>query len=138
MRTGIVLAKNGGALAQMITPFKLFVGGPIAGGEQYLSWIHIADMIKGIIFLLEKNDSRGVFNFTAPSPETNEEFSKKLAKVLNRPCIFRVPAIALETLYGEGAEIVVKGQKVFPARLFKEGYKFEFTDLDSALKDLLK
>lgn len=136
-RTGIVLSPEAGALAQMLPPFKAFVGGPIGTGKQYMSWIHIKDMVQGILYLIEEESTRGIYNFSAPLPVDNETFSKILAKSLNRPCIFKVPGFTLELLYGEGAQVILLGQKVVPSRLQEVGYKFHFAELQEALKDLL-
>lgn len=136
-RTGIVLSPESGALAQMLPPFKAFVGGPIGTGKQFMSWIHIKDMVQGILFLIENGSARGVFNFTAPQPVDNQEFSKTLARCINRPCVFKVPGLALELLYGEGAQVILRGQNVVPNRLREIGYKFYFSELESSLRDLL-
>ncbi len=137
LRTGIVLSPEAGALSQMIPPFKAFVGGPLGSGKQMMSWIHIQDMIRGILFLID-SESKGIYNLTAPYPVPNEEFSKDLASALNRPCLFRVPGLAIEVLYGEGANVVLKGQKVVPKRLQEEGFLFKFPELKKSLADLLK
>lgn len=136
-RIGIVLTSKGGALAQMLPVFKAFLGGQVASGKQYMSWIHIQDIVQAIFFLLENPNFQGVFNLTAPNPVTNREFSETLAKVLKRPCLFSVPSFALELLYGMGAEVVTKGQRVQPKRLLDSKFEFQFPNLEHALQDLI-
>jgi uncharacterized protein len=137
LRTGIVLSPEAGALQQMLTPFKLFTGGPLGSGKQCMSWIHIKDMIEGIIFLITNEKSEGAFNFTAPSPVTNYTFSKELGSVLNRPSFFVVPEFVIRTLFGESADVILKGQNVIPKNLLDAGFKFQFPELNSALRNLL-
>lgn len=136
LRTGVVLATGGGALEKMALPFKLGVGGKLGNGEQYLSWIHIDDMVNGIAFLLENPSCEGPFNMTAPSPETNKSFSHTLAKALSRPCLFTVPAFVMKLAMGESADMIVKGQKVLPTKLTAAGFRFSFPTLDTALADI--
>ena len=137
IRTGIVLSPESGAMQQMLLPFKMFVGGPLGNGKQYMSWIHLADMIGAIQFLLANPKAEGAFNFTAPNPCSNEEFSTVLGKVLGRPSFMRVPSFPLIALYGEGAEVILKGQNVIPSKLTALGYQFQFSELKNALEDLL-
>lgn len=137
IRTGIVLSPESGAMQQMLLPFKMFVGGPLGNGKQYMSWIHLADMIGAIQFLLANPKAEGPFNFTAPNPCSNEEFSTVLGKVLGRPSFMRVPSFPLIALYGEGAEVILKGQNVIPSKLTALGYQFQFSELKNALEDLL-
>lgn len=134
LRTGIVLAPKGGALAKMAMPFKCGVGGPIADGQQMMSWIHIDDMVAVITFLLENNDVHGAVNATAPQPVTNEEFSETLANVLSRPCAIRVPAWVMRTLMGEMADMILTGQAVLPERLEARGFLFRHPNLEDALR----
>lgn len=136
VRTGVVLAKEGGALPQLLTPFKLYLGGPVSSGSQWMSWIHIRDMANLLKFCL-LNDVSGPVNFTAPEPQKNWGFCRTLGDVLHRPSWLRVPAFALRLLYGEAAVVVVKGQKVLPKAALRAGYRFEFNDLKPALEDLL-
>lgn len=135
-RTGIVLDEEGGALAKMLMPFRLGLGGPIGTGKQYMSWIHIEDMVKALIFLLKNEKCTGPFNLTSPKPNTNAFFSLKLAKRLDRPCLFRVPAFVLKTLMGESSELVLYGQKVLPERLLSAGFEFSHPALEDALDSL--
>jgi uncharacterized protein len=136
LRTGIVVTKRGGALVKMLTPFRLGLGGPVASGQQYMSWIHLEDMLRGILHLIENHNCRGVFNFTAPNPVTNQEFSQALARALHRPCLFRVPELALRLAMGEAADLLIYGQRVVPKRLVESGYKFVYSDIDEAFNCL--
>jgi uncharacterized protein len=135
MRTGIVMSEEGGALARMLTPFKLGVGGPIAGGKQYMPWIHEDDVVGAYLFVLDNDDASGPINLSAPEPVTNKEFSKALGKTLSRPAFSPVPGFAIKTLYGEMATIVVNGVRMVPARLEELGYEFRHPDLREALAD---
>lgn len=136
LRTGIVLGKGGGALAKMLFPFKLFLGGPLGSGEQWMSWIQLEDEIGLILFLLEHPDTRGAVNATAPNPVTMNEFCKTLGDVLNRPSWAPVPASALRLLLGEMAEMLLTGQRVLPAQAQKLGYAFKYPTLLEALRGL--
>jgi uncharacterized protein (TIGR01777 family) len=137
LRTGIVLANTGGPLAKMLTPFKLFVGGPIAGGRQYMSWIHIEDEVGLILFALDRSEINGPLNAAAPHPVTNREFSKALGRVLGRPSFLPTPGFALRITLGQVAEIITTGQRVLPKKAQETGYSFKFTDIEPALRDLL-
>jgi uncharacterized protein (TIGR01777 family) len=129
LRTGVVISKRGGALQKMLPPFKLGLGGPIASGQQYMSWIHLEDVLQGILHLIQHQECSGVYNFTAPNPVTNQEFSQKLAATLNRPCIFRMPEFVMRLLMGEMADLLIYGQRVVPKRLLDSGYQFVFAEL---------
>jgi uncharacterized protein len=131
-RTGVVLAEGGGALDKMLPPFKLGVGGPVAGGRQYVPWVHLDDVVSGLLFLLD--NGRGTYNLTAPNPVTNKELSKALGRALHRPAVAPVPALAVRALYGEMAWIVTTGVRAVPKRLLDEGYSFRRPDLDDALR----
>ncbi len=133
LRTGVVLDEDGGALAKMLMPFRLGLGGPISDGKQYMSWIHIEDMIRGITFLLENEQCTGPYNLTSPNPNTNAFFSIKLASRLERPCMFRVPSFVIKTLMGESSDLVLFGQKVIPQRLMSSGFNFTYPTLEEAL-----
>ncbi len=137
LRTGIVLSPKGGALEKMIPPFQFGVGGPISSGEQGMSWIHIWDFVSSTFYLLNKKSSDGPYNIVSPNPCSNEEFSKELAKALFRPCLFKIPSLAIQALYGEGAQVITEGQFVMPKRLIEEGYEFQFQNLGDALRNLL-
>ena len=136
LRTGIVLGKGGGALAKMLLPFKLFVGGPLGSGEQWMSWIQLEDVIDLILFLLEHPDARGAINVTAPNSVTMNEFCKSLGDVLNRPSWAPVPTFALRLLLGEMADMLLTGQRVLPAQAQKLGYIFKYPTLREALEAL--
>ena len=137
LRTGIVLDKQGGALAKMLPAFRLGLGGPIGNGQQGMSWIHIEDMVNLIIFLLVNESLKGAFNATAPNSVTNQIFSKTLADTLQKPCIFKVPAWVLKLAMGEMSDLLVYGQHVYPKKLLDAGFKFRYAELNMALKNLL-
>jgi uncharacterized protein len=132
-----VLDKNGGALAKMLPPFKMFVGGPVGNGEQIVSWIHHDDLVGQIIFALDHAEVSGPLNGTAPTPVTNAEFSKALGKVLGRPSFMPTPAFMLRLALGEVADVVTKGQRVLPKASLDAGYRFRFSDVESALREVL-
>jgi uncharacterized protein (TIGR01777 family) len=131
-RTGVVLAPGGGALEKMLPPFKMGVGGPVAGGRQYVPWVHLDDVVGALLFLLDEGS--GAYNVTAPEPVTNRELSKALGRALRRPAVAPVPALAIRALYGEMAWIVTTGVRAVPKRLLDEGYSFKRPDLDDALR----
>jgi uncharacterized protein len=134
-RTGVVLSPHGGALEKMLPFFKLGIGGPVAGGSQYVPWVHLDDVVGAIAFLLENGD--GPVNVTAPEPATNKDFSRTLGRVLRRPAFAPVPALAVKTLYGEMATIVTTGQRAVPGRLRELGYAFRRPDLEAALRSVV-
>jgi uncharacterized protein (TIGR01777 family) len=136
IRTGVVLSDEGGALAKMMMPFRLGLGGPIGTGKQFMPWIHIEDMINGIQYLLHNQSSKGIYNLTSPNPNTNHFFSLALARRIERPCVFRVPAFVIKALMGESSDLVLYGQKVIPQKLLNEGFTFTFPTLKEALADL--
>ena len=133
-RTGVVLSESGGALEKMLPPFKMGVGGPVAGGRQYVPWVHLEDVVGAQLLLLETDGASGPFNVSAPEPVTNRELSKALGRVLRRPAVAPVPAAALRLLYGEMASIVTTGARVLPRRLEELGYEFGRPDLEDALR----
>lgn len=136
LRTGIVLSNKGGALEKMLLPFKLGLGGPIGDGRHFMSWIHIEDMARGVLYLLNDESCSGAFNFTAPNPVSNKEFSKTLASVLHRPAIFPMPKKVLQIIMGEMADLLTTGQNVIPAKLQNQGFTFIHPNLKAALEDL--
>lgn len=137
LRTGIVLGEQG-ALSKLLPPFKLGLGGPIASGQQWMSWIHIDDMVDIIIYAIQ-NDIAGPVNCTAPQPVTNREFTKTLGKVLKRPAIAPMPAAIVKLLFGQmGDELMVQGQCVMPHKIQQQGFKFKYIALESALSQLLQ
>jgi uncharacterized protein (TIGR01777 family) len=133
VRTGVVLNRDGGALGKMLTPFKLGVGGPVAGGRQYISWIHTDDLLGIVLAAIDSEQWRGPVNATAPQPQRNRDFSKALGRALHRPSLLPVPGAALRLLYGEMSEIVTTGARVLPVRALVLGYEFRHPQLDSAL-----
>lgn len=138
VRTGVVLDAGGGALAKMLPPFRLGVGGPVAGGDQYLPWIHADDLVGIYLAAIDGDDWSGAVNATAPEPVTNAAFSKALGRALKRPAVAPVPALAIRLLYGDMAEIVTEGQRAVPRRTLELGYAFAHPDLDEALADALQ
>jgi uncharacterized protein (TIGR01777 family) len=135
VRTGVVLDPDGGALARMITPFKLGAGGPVAGGEQWMPWIHVDDLVGIYVAAIDGADWSGPVNAAAPEPVTNAEFSQALGRALHRPAVLPIPGAALRLLYGDMAEIVTTGQRAVPKRPLELGYAFRHPDLDEALAD---
>lgn len=136
LRTGVVLAAEGGALAKMVPIFKAGLGGPLGSGQQYMPWIHIKDMVGGIRFLLTTPGLSGPFNMVSPYPVHNELFTDLLASVLNRPHFFRTPALVIKLLMGESSVLVLGGQRALPKRLENAGYTFKFSMLEKALENL--
>jgi uncharacterized protein len=138
-RIGVVLAKTGGALEKMLTPFKFGVGGVVGSGEQYMSWIAIDDLVQIIHFALENENLGGAVNATAPNPVNNKEFTETFGKVLNRPTLIPVPAFGIKLLFGEmGETLLLQGARVVPKRLQEAGFEFKFPDLENALKHILE
>jgi uncharacterized protein len=139
LRTGIVLSSDGGALKQMLLPFKIGLGGRIGNGRQWWSWIAIDDEIGAILHLIDSSNERGPVNLTAPNPVTNEQFTRTLNGVLHRPTLLPTPTFALKAMFGREAveEMFLGGQRVVPARLQASGYGFRHSDLEGALRQLL-
>jgi uncharacterized protein (TIGR01777 family) len=133
VRTGIVLG-HGGALQRMLLPFKLGIGGPVGDGKQWMSWVHIDDLAALYIFLIEHAETMGVYNGTAPNPVTMKTFAAALGRALHRPAVLPVPGFVLKVAMGEVADVVLTGQKVLPVRTEQAGFRFRFTDIDSALR----
>ncbi len=133
-RTGVVLSESGGALEKMLPPFKLGVGGPVAGGRQYVPWIHLDDVVGAILTCLDDDRAEGPVNVTAPASATNKELSQALGRVLGRPAVLPVPGLALKLLYGEMASIITTGARVVPRRLEELGYDFRQPELEPALR----
>ena len=136
VRTGLVLAAEGGFLSRLLLPFKLALGGPIGNGRQWMPWVHIKDQIALIDFLLHKDDASGPYNACAPHPVRNREFAKTLGQVLHRPAFMPMPAFALKVGLGELSGLLLGGQKAIPERLMAAGFTFQFTELHTALDDL--
>ena len=138
-RTGLVLSKNGGLLKQLLLPFKLGVGGPIAGGGQYMSWVHIEDVVGLFLWALDDHRVWGVINGTAPNPVTNRELSMALGRALHRPAVMPIPKFAVAALRGgELADTVAGGARVMPRRALDLGYEFRHPELDEALRSALR
>lgn len=137
LRTGVVLDREAGALAKMVPPFRMYVGGPVLPGSQWFSWIHIADEVGLILFALEDTRVSGPLNTTAPQPQTNREFSATIGKVLGKPSWLPVPGFALKILFGEMADTLTTGQRVIPQKALDLGYTFKFPTAEVALRDLL-
>lgn len=138
IRTGLVLDPEAGLLKQLLPPFRLGLGGPIAGGRQYMPWIHADDWVRLVLWVLDAEDRSGTFNGTAPNPSTNAELSKTLGRVLGRPAVVPVPKLAMKARFGsELGEVVTGGQRVVPRRALDGGFEFAHPELEPALRDLL-
>ncbi|MGN6225084.1 TIGR01777 family oxidoreductase [Pseudoxanthomonas sp.] len=137
LRTGIVLGADGGALGKMLPPFRWGLGGPMGDGRQWMSWIHREDLIALIQWLLEQDGAGGAYNGTAPEPVRNRDFARTLGRVLHRPALLPAPAPLLRLAFGEGARLLLTGQRVLPMHALVEGFRFRFPDLEDALRDLL-
>lgn len=137
LRTGVVLSTKGGALQQMLLPFRAFVGGPIGSGKQWFPWIHIADEIAAILWCLDHARLSGPVNLVAPGIVTMKQFAQALGRALHRPAFLSVPAAPLKLLLGEVAEVMLEGQRAVPKKLLDDGFKFRFADVDAALANLL-
>ncbi|PMG29417.1 TIGR01777 family protein [Shewanella sp. 10N.286.52.C2] len=136
LRIGIVLGKNGGALAKMLPPFKLGLGGPIGKGTHGVSWIHIDDLTHLIEHLINSNDAKGIFNATAPNPVNHKQFAQSLGFTLKRPAKIPTPVLALRLAMGEMADLIVEGQFVLPKRTLASGFNFKYTHIDPALDSI--
>jgi len=138
VRTGIVLDRKGGALAKMLPPFQLFVGGPLGSGRQYMPWIHKEDWVRLVTFAMTHEGARGPLNATAPAPVTNAEFSKALGRALHRPSLLPAPAFALRLALGEMADaLLLGGQRALPVRATDLGFSFRYSNIDHALSNVL-
>lgn len=136
-RTGVVLSASGGAVSRMLPFFKLGIGGPVAGGHQYVPWVHLDDLVAAILRCVDDPTVEGPVNVSAPKPVTNAELSHALGRALGRPAVLPVPAIALKLLYGEMAELITTGQRMIPARLLELGFEFRHPEVEQALRDVL-
>jgi uncharacterized protein (TIGR01777 family) len=137
VRVGVVLDKEGGALAALLTPFKLGAGGPVGGGKQWMSWVHHEDMTGLFLVALDHSAAAGPLNGTAPGPVTNREFGRALGRALHRPAFLPMPGFALRMLVGEAAELVLTGQRVLPKRTQQLGYVFKYPAIDAALREIV-
>lgn len=139
VRVGIVLGQNGGALAKMLPPFRFGLGAPLGSGRQYMPWIHIEDLVRLMVFAAEHENVRGPANGVGPLPVTNREFTKTLGKVLSRPTILPpVPRFMLNLMFGEFGQILLHSQRVVPKKALEAGFEFRFSELEPALRDVLK
>jgi uncharacterized protein len=137
-RIGVVLGRGGGVLARLLPIFRLGLGGPVGSGKQWFSWIHAGDLVELLVWLLENEQARGVYNATAPGPVTSAGFARTLGRVLHRPAFLPVPAFALRLRFGEGASVMLTGQRVLPVRAEAEGFRFAHPTLEAALADLTR
>jgi uncharacterized protein (TIGR01777 family) len=137
VRVGVVLDREGGALTKMLLPFKMFMGGPVGSGKQWVSWIHHEDLVGLILLGLDNPRASGPMNGTAPNPVTNKELAKALGRTLHRPSFMPTPKFALRVMLGEVAGLVTTGQRVLPRKALEWGYAFKFPEIDTALRDVL-
>ena len=138
VRIGIVLANGGGALGKMLTPFQMGAGGPIGTGRQWFSWVHRDDLVNIIIEAVEREDLSGVYNATAPNPVKMNEFCQKLGEALNRPSWLPVPEFVIELLLGDGAVVVLEGQQVLPKKTQAANIKYQYPEVRSALREIVR
>jgi uncharacterized protein len=136
-RFGVVLGNDGGALEQMVRPFRFFAGGPLGSGEQWFSWIHVDDLCRAALFVMCRYDVSGPVNFTAPGPVKNRNLAKSIGKVLHRPSFMPAPGFAIKLMLGEFGSVILQGQRVVPGVLSSKGFAFKFPDIEAALRDLL-
>jgi len=136
-RFGVVFGTNGGALPQMIMPFRFFMGGPIGSGRQWVSWIHIQDLCRAYAYVMENKDIQGPVNFAAPGPVRNRDLAKAIGTILGRPSFMPAPSFMISLVLGEFGSIILKGQRVVPGILLSKGFTFNFPDVEKALRDLL-
>jgi uncharacterized protein (TIGR01777 family) len=136
-RFGIVLGKTGGALGQMVPLFKMFLGGPQGSGRQWFSWIHMEDLLNAFAFVLDNNNLHGPVNFSAPSPVRNRDLAKALGQVMFRPSFLKTPSFMLRLVLGEFGSMILKGQRVIPARLLEHGFTFRYPEIAGALAEVL-
>lgn len=136
MRFGIVLGRNGGAMAKMMPAFKSFVGGPLGNGKQWFSWIHLNDLVAAVLFIIDHPDLKGPFNFCAPRPVRNRELAETMGKILKRPSSMPAPAFMIRLVLGEVGSAVLESQRAIPERLAKNGFTFKYPDLESAIREI--
>jgi uncharacterized protein (TIGR01777 family) len=137
LRTGIVLANEGGAFPKLLLPFKFFAGGPLGNGKQWLPWIHIEDEVRAIQFLLNTDQADGPFNLAAPNPVTNSEMAKQIGEAMGRPSFMPAPGFALKTVLGDMSTLVLDGQRAVPAKLQSLNFPFKYETVQGALRNLL-
>ena len=139
LRFGLVLGRDGGALQRMLLPFKLGFGGRLGGGEQWMSWVALGDLVRLVEFAVSSDSAHGVYNVTAPTPVRNRDFTRSLARAVRRPALLPVPQFALRAAFGEMAdELLLTGQRVVPTRATSAGFRFEHESLDSVLKQIVR
>ena len=138
LRTGFVMAADSDAVKKLILPFKLFVGGPLGGGKQYISWIHIVDLVGLYMYAIDNPKISGIYNAAAQIPETNGNFGRHAAKILGRPAIMPAPAFMIKLIVGEMAAVVLDGRRALPKKIIDAGFKFKFEHAISAWKDILR
>jgi uncharacterized protein len=138
MRLGVVLSTRGGALPRMLLPFKFFAGGPLGGGKQPMTWVHIIDLIRAIRFFIDHPETQGVYNIAAPESLTNGEFSKQVGKAVGRPAFIPAPAFAIKLAFGEMATVVLDGRRVSTEKLQAAGFSYLFPKVEVALKNLME
>lgn len=137
LRTGVVLSNKGGMIPKIIKPFKWGLGSIMGNGKQFFSWIHISDMINAMKFIFENDSLSGTINMTSPNPVTNKIFSRTLAKQLHRPCLFKIPSFILSLILGEASTLILGSQRAIPKKLLEANFKFKYTNIKEALKDIL-
>lgn len=137
-RLGIVLGENGGALCQMITLFKRFIGGPIGSGQQWFSWVHIKDLAEAFAFLIKHPEILGPVNICSPNPVKNKDLAKALGRVLHRPSFMPAPRFMVRMVLGEFGSVILEGQRVLPRQLLKKGFTFQYPDIDKALRSIIQ
>jgi len=138
LRTGVVLGAGGGALQQLLTPYRMGLGGPIGDGQQWFSWIHRDDIVRLVIWLLDQSTLDGPVNGTAPEPVRQKDFAAALGRALHRPALMPTPGLALKAAFGEMAQMLIEGQRVIPARAHGQGFQFLYPDIDGALAQILQ
>jgi hypothetical protein len=137
MRFGVVYGKSGGAMAKMLPPFKLGLGGKIGDGFQMISWIHVVDLVRACLFFVENEEQEGVFNLTTPEPICNLQQTKKMGKYLHRPTFMSMPAWAVKLIFGEGSCVMLDSKEVYPRRLQEAGFSFQYPTFDSAMEQIV-
>ena len=138
-RLGVVLGKNGGALEEMLSIFRLGLGGKIGSGKQFFSWVHIDDVIGAFNFLIKDKTQKGIYNLTSPNPVTNYRFTKELGKMINRPTVLTIPKFVIKMIFGEmGDKLLLNGSAVYPKKLLDSGYEFQFKTIETSLENILK
>jgi len=138
MRLGVVLGEEGGALSKMYLPFSVGAGGKLGSGQQPVSFIHLSDLAEAILFIINQPAITGIVNATTPYPTDNAEFTDKLGKVLNKPALFTIPRAVLKMIYGEGASVLLEGQRVLPEKLIKAGFRFKYPTIQNALVEIYR